>query len=138
MNNLIPGFIADKYSNGILSGSFYAVTMFMDISGFTPMTGALIKNGREGTEILGEILNRIFGPVIDAIHGRKGFVTVFAGDALSAVFISESGTPGGIPADEAARCAFEIKENFRRAGVIETKFGRFELNVKTGLSAGFP
>ena len=136
MNNLIPHFIADKYSNGILSGSFYAVTMFMDISGFTPMTGALIKNGREGTEILGDILNRIFGPVIDAIYGCNGFVTVFAGDALSAVFIYANDNSTCAAAFDAARCAFEIKDTFRRAGDIETKFGRFKLNVKTGLSAG--
>lgn len=136
MNNLIPHFIADKYSNGILSGGFYAVTMFMDISGFTPMTGALIKNGREGTEILGEILNRIFGPVIDAIYGCNGFVTVFAGDALSAVFVPADDDSKGAAALDAARCAFEIQDIFRRAGDIESKFGRFKLSVKTGLSAG--
>ncbi len=45
MKNLVPRFILDKYSKNLLSGKFKAYTMFIDISGFTPMTQDLMSHG---------------------------------------------------------------------------------------------
>ncbi|MBC8383894.1 MAG: hypothetical protein H8E57_00075 [Candidatus Cloacimonetes bacterium] len=52
MKNLIPKFILEKYKENKFSGNFKATTIFIDISGFTAMTQGLMKNGKEGAEIL--------------------------------------------------------------------------------------
>ncbi len=83
--NLIPHFIAEQYSKKNLTGSFTATTMFIDISGFTAMTQELMKNGKEGAEVLSDIINKIFTPSIDAIHNNDGFISTFAGDAFTAL-----------------------------------------------------
>ena len=136
MNNTIPHFIADKYSEGVMAGEMKAVAMFMDISGFTSMTQTLVKNGREGNEVLGAILNRIFVPVIDAIYAAGGFVSVFAGDAVSAIFSYDEKTAADISIINSVRCAFEIKKIFEASGTQKTKFGVFDLTVKIGMSCG--
>ncbi|OQY47859.1 MAG: hypothetical protein B6242_03845 [Anaerolineaceae bacterium 4572_78] len=69
-----------------MTGDFYALTMFMDISGFTPMTEALMLHGKQVAEILSGILNDIFYPVIKTVYDNGGFITGFAGDAFTAVF----------------------------------------------------
>ncbi len=129
MKNLIPHFIADKFKEGINNGEFNAVTMFMDISGFTPMTERLMKEGKEGAEVLSFILNNIFTPVVDSIYNREGFISIFAGDALTAIF----------PIDDFMKAIFsalEINKIFKEQGFQKTRFGDFELSVKLGLSFG--
>ncbi len=136
MNNTIPHFIAEKYAAGVMRGGMDAVTMFMDISGFTPMTAALVKNGREGNEVLSSILNRIFTPVIDAIYESGGFVSVFAGDAMSVIFAFDENAGSETTFDNSIGCAFKIKKIFEAAGVQNTRFGVFNLTVKIGMSFG--
>ncbi len=86
MKNLIPHFIFEKHKEGLGQGDFQALTMFVDISGFTPMTEALMKGGDEGAEILSDILNRIFEPMVNTVYKRGGFISGFAGDAFTAIF----------------------------------------------------
>jgi len=126
--NLIPQFILEKYNKNILSGSFRAAVMFIDISGFTAMTQRLMKNGKEGAEILTSVINNVFTPSIDAIYDYDGFISTFAGDAFTAVF------PKKLPL--ALSSAAKINQIFSDIGIQKTKFGDFELSVKIGLSAG--
>ncbi len=128
MKNFIPDLIAEKASKNILSGTITASAMFVDISGFTAMTRSLMKHGKEGAEVLSNIINNIFTPAIRAIYDNGGFVTTFAGDAFTAVFESD--------ADYVLNAVLEINKLFVDAGNISTKFGEFELAVKIGLSHG--
>jgi tetratricopeptide (TPR) repeat protein len=130
MKNLIPHFIAEKYAQKEFAGQFQAVSMFLDISGFTPMTEALMKHGKEGAEILSQIINTVFEPVIAAVYQAEGFISTFAGDAFTAIF------PNSDKADLAVMGALEIKHVFQKIGKQETKYGEFELFVKLGLSYG--
>jgi len=130
MRNLIPNFIAEQFLANQSSGNFPASTMFLDISGFTPMTERLMKEGKEGAEILSSIINNIFEPVINAVYSSGGFVSTFAGDAFTAIF------PETDQSLQVMACAVEIKEIFKEIGRQQTKFGEFELFVKLGLSAG--
>jgi len=130
MRNLIPSFIAKKYSQNQYSGSFSAITMFLDISGFTPMTERLMREGKEGAEVLSSIINNIFEPVINAVYSTAGFVSTFAGDAFTAIF------PETENSLQVVACAVEINKIFQEIGRQKTKFGEFELFVKLGLSAG--
>jgi tetratricopeptide (TPR) repeat protein/class 3 adenylate cyclase len=129
MKNFIPNFIAEKASENNHSGIFAASTMFIDISGFTSMTQSLMGHGKEGAEVLSNIINNIFTPSIKAIYDNGGFVSTFAGDAFTAIFETAK-------ADHALNAAFEINKLFVDAGKIKTKFGEFELAVKIGLSHG--
>lgn len=137
MKNLIPKWIQTQYRNKIFEGNFLALTMFIDISGFTQMTETLMKKGDEGAEILSSILNKIFNPLVNVIHKRGGFISTFAGDAFTSVFPLQS-----IPDDltiqslRVAYSATQIQTIFKNEGMQQTKFGDFELKVKVGLSYG--
>jgi predicted ATPase/class 3 adenylate cyclase len=130
MHNLIPNFIIDKFTNEEHSGKLQASTVFIDISGFTVMTQELMKNGKEGAEVLNDILNNIFEQVIDAVYDRGGFISTFAGDAFTAIF------PDTKHPLNSCHAATAIRQIFRDIGKQETRFGKFELSVKIGLSFG--
>ncbi len=130
MKKLIPDFIAERYRQNELSGKMQAATMFLDISGFTPMTERLMREGKEGAEVLSVIINDIFNPVIDSVYESGGFVSTFAGDAFTSIFPDVKNTCGVL------KCACEIIDIFNETGRQNTKFGEFDLFVKLGLSYG--
>jgi class 3 adenylate cyclase len=132
MKNLIPNFIQKKYQKDICDGNFDAFTMFIDISGFTQMTEALMEQGEEGAEILSQILNRVFNPIVNAIYANGGFISTFAGDAFTAIFPKENTND----AFHLFSCAQNIQSIFENDGLQQTKVGDFQLQVKIGLSYG--
>ena len=131
MKNLIPRFILEKNKENKFSGSFKATTMFIDISGFTAMTQTLMKNGKEGAEVLSDIINEIYTPSIKAVYDNNGFITTFAGDAFTSVFPYIDSKP-----ILAFNTASKIQDIFQKIGKQKTKFGEFDLSVKIGLSYG--
>ena len=133
MRKLIPDFIAEKFSKKQFTGSFEATAMFIDISGFTAMTQALMKTGKEGAEVLSELINNIFTPAINTIYNYGGFITTFAGDAFTAVFVTEQNEDKTF---QVLKAAAKIKEIFDLIGEVDTKFGNYKLFVKIGLSHG--
>ncbi len=130
MMNLVPEFIVQKFNAGVMNGKFEGAVLFLDISGFTPMTEALAEFGKEGAEILSEMLNRIFTPAINVIYANGGFISDFAGDAFTAVFT------GNACEIRAAVSAFEIQDVFNSEGLQSTKYGEFRFHAKCGLASG--
>ena len=59
-----------------------ASCMLADISGFTALSEKLCKKGKEGLEILENILNGFFDVLIKTIFAHGGDIIKFAGDAL--------------------------------------------------------
>lgn len=131
MYRLIPSFISEQFEKKQFKGEFPATTMFIDIAGFTAMTQALMDNGKEGAEVLADVINAVFTPAIDAIDEYNGFVSSFAGDAFTAIFPSDSVT---VP--QALSAAVRLRGLFLQMGEQQTKFGLFSLSVKIGLSYG--
>jgi len=131
VKNLIPSYILVKSKENKFKGQFKATTMFIDISGFTAMTQELMKNGKEGAEILSEIINDIYTPSIKAVYDYNGFITTFAGDAFTSVFPYIDSKP--VIAIQAAN---QVQEIFQKIGKQKTKFSEFDLSVKIGLSYG--
>ncbi len=127
----IPTFILKRDNEKILSGSFFASTMFIDISGFTAMTHKLMRNGKEGAEILSNIINDIFSPAIEIIYGNGGFISTFAGDAFTAIFPTET-----VSSDLCYYSAVLIRNLFIENQTQSTKFGNFDLSVNIGISSG--
>ena len=132
LHNLIPHFIHDQYQAKKVHGTLNAVTFFLDISGFTAMTQALMAHGKEGAEIISDCINRVFGPLIETVHAHGGFIVGFAGDAFTAVF------PGFDLHTVRAACqvSLDVRHIFSERGRQQTPFGAFDLTVKQGLSAG--
>ncbi len=142
MRNLIPHFIAEQYKQANYSGSFEAVTMFVDISGFTQTTEVLIRGGQsEGAEILSQIMRFYFTPTVQSVYQHGGWITNFAGDAFTALFPLK-GDPkglrkplGSVPA-HALTAAAEIQRFFAANPVYRSKYGDFDFAVKVGLDVG--
>ncbi|MCB0067133.1 MAG: hypothetical protein KDD77_08280, partial [Caldilineaceae bacterium] len=67
--------------------------LFADISGFTPLTEALVLElgAQRGAEELTRFLNLIYDAVIDEVHRFGGSVIAFAGDAITCWFDGDNG-----------------------------------------------
>jgi predicted ATPase/class 3 adenylate cyclase len=129
MAGFIPTFIAEKHDAGEEQGSFRASVIFLDISGFTKMTSALMRHGKEGAEVLSGILRDIFGRVVDIIMEEGGWVSTFAGDAATVVF-------EGKASDNVCRAALRIGQLFDKSHLQRTNLGDFTLDVKMGIDHG--
>ena len=126
---LFPPFIADRFGSSMQWGSFKGTTMFIDISGFTPLTEALMQHGTEGAEILSEILDAIFTPLVAQVSAQGGIIPHFAGDAFTAIFQGEM-------TEIVANIAENIKRFFDDTPSVKTRFGDFKICVRMGLSYG--
>ncbi|OQY27833.1 MAG: hypothetical protein B6244_09265 [Candidatus Cloacimonetes bacterium 4572_55] len=142
MKNLIPRFIHDNYKAGNFSGNFEAVSLFVDISGFTKMTETLMRHGKEGAEALAETLHAVFDPLINAVYAHHGIVTGFAGDAFTALFPMNRDPKGfwkplGSHAYRLSlAAAHAIQKNIATQSIRQTKFGEFDFAIKIGLAHG--
>jgi class 3 adenylate cyclase/tetratricopeptide (TPR) repeat protein len=114
---------------------FDAVALFADVSGFTPMSEALGKTGRGGTEELTAILNRYFDPMIDLIHSYGGIIGKFGGDAMTVLFPYDDDTQGHV-VRRAMQCALIMQDRMIDYKGIETSAGQFDLAMKAGLAMG--
>ena len=67
--------------------------LFADVSGFTPLTEALVKSlgERRGTETLPHYLNMVYDALINDVNRFHGSVIGFAGDAITCWFDRDDG-----------------------------------------------
>ncbi|HUM70573.1 MAG TPA: hypothetical protein PLK31_17205, partial [Chloroflexota bacterium] len=84
--NLVPHFILDKFAAGETNGRLPAIVLYLDVSGFTPLTAALLQHQHDGAELLSDMLAQVFQPLVEAVYAWGGFISHFSGDALTAVF----------------------------------------------------
>ena len=136
MHNLLPEFILENYKNNNFEGSFDAVTMFMDVSGFTSMTEKLMKGEKEGAEILSKLLLNIFKPAVKKVYSNNGFISNYAGDSFTSFFLKNENTPISEIAENALNCGISIINHFKNSGLYKTKYGNFTLTVRIGISFG--
>lgn len=129
MKNLIPYFIEQKHLSGEQHGYLSAYTMFVDLSGFTAITEALMREGSNGSERLSNILNEIFTPLVNLVYARKGFIPYFAGDSFTAIFREED-LNGPEELIETALLACELFSHRK------FEFEEFIIGIKVGLSVG--
>jgi class 3 adenylate cyclase/tetratricopeptide (TPR) repeat protein len=127
--SLVPLFILEQFSEGNLRGKFSATTLFVDISGFTPLTESLMRHGTEGAEILSDILDDIFAPMVALVAAHNGSIPHFAGDAFTAIFPEEQ-------AETVANIALTFRNRFDENPLWITRFGDFRINLRVGLSFG--
>ena len=130
MQPLIPPFIQQKLVADDLYGELKAFTLNIDLSGFTPLTESLMKQGLSGAEQLSVILNEVFEPLVSLTYASGGFIPYFAGDAFTAIFpLSINRTH----AMHLLRTAEKARQLFRDRG---NKFANFKIGIKAGIAAG--
>ncbi|MCI0732080.1 MAG: tetratricopeptide repeat protein [Chloroflexi bacterium] len=127
MRQLIPEFILEKYGRQEWHGRFPAAALFLDISGFTAITETLMRQGKEGAEILATVMATVFEPLTQSVNAWNGFITNFAGDAFTALFPSVA---------QALSAACQIQLHAAAGIEHATPHGAFTFAVKIGLGAG--
>ncbi|NUM47509.1 MAG: tetratricopeptide repeat protein [Anaerolineales bacterium] len=87
--------------------------LFADISGFTPLTEALVREfgPQRGAEELTRQLNQVYDALVSELHRYQGSVITFSGDAITCWFDEDSGIL-------AATCALEMQEAMKRFAKI--------------------
>ena len=142
MRHLIPELILQQHAAGNSSGCFGAAALFADISGYTPLTATLMQHQRDGAEALSNALYAIFGSLVESVYHHGGIVTLFSGDAVTAIFPlvdDDFGVAARDAANRALLTACEIQAYFLPSGTarqIETPYGTFDVACKIGLSLG--
>lgn len=144
--NLVPHFILEQHRQGNAHGHFQAATLFVDLTGFTPLTEALMRHEKDGAETLAEALREIFSPLVHHVYKRAGLIPLFAGDAFTAIFpvVDQSRehthtphSPAIAAAQRAVSCALALQQWMAGEGqAVETRYGSFDLAVTAGLSFG--
>ncbi len=137
---LVPRFIAERTHAQERNGSEPAASLFLDISGFTVLTSELMRHGKSGAETVSLVINRVFEPMIDAVHREGGFIASFAGDAFTAIFLnggnSEDGAADARALDRAATAAVACRTVIDREHIQRTPFGDFSIEATIGLGGG--
>jgi len=105
--------------------------LFVDISGFTPLTAALAADlgPQRGCEELVGLLNRVYGALIAAIHRYGGAVVNFSGDALTTWFDGDS-------ALRAAASALAMQQAMGEFADLEMAGRPVRVLLKAGLAHG--
>ncbi len=116
--------------------------LFADISGFTPLTGALAQElGLErGAEELTRTISQVYTALIDEVHRYGGSVIGFAGDAITCWF-DDTTSPllrgEGPGVRSAVACGLAMQEAMALCSTVTTPQGTaFSLAVKVAVVAG--
>ena len=129
-HGFIPEKIKELHKAGHSRGTIDAACLSLDISGFTSMSSALNKLGKQGAETISSVLNACFDIIIGEVTVQGGTVCFFAGDAIMAVF---SGKDKSSRAMTAAR---RIGSFFSKHGNMDTALGNYAIAVRLGISEG--
>ena len=104
--------------------------VFIDISGFTPMSERLARLGRAGAEELTVILNACFSRLLDDAYALGGSLVKFGGDALLLLFQGDDHRRRG------AAAALDMRRSLREIGRVETPVGKVTLRMSVAVHGG--
>jgi predicted ATPase/class 3 adenylate cyclase len=136
MHRLVPDFILERLPAREVNGRFDAAALFIDISGFTAVTEALMAHGKPGAEALADAMLAIFEPLIAAVYGYGGFITGFAGDAFTAVFPQAPVVESGTAVLRAVAAGWRMQAALQEQRTQSTPYGDFKFEARVGVAAG--
>jgi len=129
--------------------------LFADISGFTPLTEALVQalGPQRSAEELSRWLNLIYDALIAEIERYRGSVLIFSGDAITCWFDNQGSQSEEYQPDiaseqlgpshltpavlRATACAFAMQQTMQQfAKVAVQGVGAFSLAIKIAVAAG--
>ncbi|MBV7337693.1 hypothetical protein KFU94_57580 [Chloroflexi bacterium TSY] len=104
MRNLTPDFILRNLTSESRHDKAGSCTLCRHVWLY-PLTARLMTHGKEGAEVLADIMLKIFDPLINSVYAHGGFVANFAGDAFTAIFpeVNEQSTLRALAAGEEIR-----------------------------------
>lgn len=105
--------------------------LFADISGFTPLTAALLKELglKRGPEELTYWLNQVYDVLVDRVHRYGGSIIGFSGDAITCWLAGDDGRRG-------VACGLALQEAMGQFANIETAAGNISLSIKIAIANG--
>ncbi len=106
--------------------------LFADISGFTQLTEALVRElgAQRGAEELTRYLDLVYDAVIDELHRYGGSVIAFAGDAITCWLDGDDGR-------RTVACALAMQRAMRNVGAVTTPAGStVTLAMKAAVAVG--
>jgi predicted ATPase/class 3 adenylate cyclase len=134
MHRVVPELIVENYRKGCYSGEFQAVSLFLDLSGFSTMTDVLMQHGQHGAEVLAGLMYGLFDPLVESIFDYGGKIVGFAGDGIMALYPIEKDLH--TTALMALTAADVIQKRFLENPSRQTVYGEFSLSAKIGLGCG--
>jgi class 3 adenylate cyclase/tetratricopeptide (TPR) repeat protein len=134
MHRVVPELIVENYRAGNYRGEFPAVGMFLDLSGFSTMTDALMGHGQHGAEVLASLMQGVFDPLVESVFEYGGKIVGFAGDGVMALYPVESDARS--TALQALASAYVIQNRLKEHPARQTTYGKFSVSAKIGLAIG--
>ena len=119
-------------SGEILPDRTQGAVLFADISGFTPLTEALVAtfNPKRGAEELTRQLNLIYDALVTEVQRYGGSVLAFSGDAITCWFDGDDGRRG-------TTCALAMQQAMGAFPPVQTPDGNeMTIRIKSGVTAG--
>jgi class 3 adenylate cyclase/tetratricopeptide (TPR) repeat protein len=113
--------------------------LFADISGFTPLTEALVLalGPQRGAEELPRQLNLVYGALVGEVDRYGGAVLGFSGDAITCWFDDRSPADAPPGAVRAAACALALQAAMAPfAELAIPGVGAVSLTIKVGVAGG--
>jgi len=116
-------------THSAVSGQYFSGTLIIaDLSGFTALSTQLAMAGRQGSEEIGAIINRLFGMLLDEIYAYGGGVVKFGGDAVTAFF--DARDVGDDHAVHACAAAHAMQARMGEFANLTTSKGSFDLHLR--------
>jgi len=134
MHRVVPELIVENYRGGRFHGEFPAVGMFLDLTGFSTMTDALMQHGQHGAEVLAGLMHGVFDPLVENIFDYGGKIVSFAGDGIMALYPIDSDEK--VIALRALAAADAIQKSLAQNPTRQTVYGKFPISVRIGLAKG--
>ena len=104
--------------------------LLFDITGFTPLTERLARQGREGAEELSNLLDTVFSRLLMDAEDEGADLLKWGGDAILLLF------DGPDHGRRAARAALRMQRALAQAGRATTSIGRVALRASAGVESG--
>lgn len=117
----------------------HGAALFADVSGFTPLTEALLNQlgPRRGAEELTHQLNLVYAALIAEVDRYGGSVITFGGDAITCWFDQSPAVGGQPPARRAVACALAMQTTMKPFESVPTPSGQtVTLAMKAAVAAG--
>ncbi|MEJ2209753.1 MAG: adenylate/guanylate cyclase domain-containing protein [Anaerolineae bacterium] len=123
---------AGQPAGSLCQGTF----LFVDVSGFTPLSERLSALGKAGAERITDIINDLFGDLVSCLFQHGGTLVKFGGDALLGLFAAASVQEMSASALRAVQAAAAMQAQMDRFAAIEAAGETRALRIKCGISSG--